>query len=160
MTLALIILLIICSGDIETSPGPKKNTKISFCHWNLNGVAAHNFLKVFLLQAMATTHEYHIIYLSEMFLDSSFNSLDDRINIQGYNLLRGDHPNHNKWGGICMYFKEHLPILRHDDLCNLRERLVTEIRMETKKCFFTCLYRSPSQSSDGFDTFCSNFNLF
>ena len=32
MTLALIMLLIICSGDIETNPGPKKNTKISFCH--------------------------------------------------------------------------------------------------------------------------------
>ena len=34
MTLALITLLIICSGDIETNPDPKKNTKISFCHRN------------------------------------------------------------------------------------------------------------------------------
>ena len=32
--------------------------------------------------------------------------------------------------------------------------------MGKKKCFFTCLYRSPSQSPDEFDTFCSNFNLF
>ena len=59
-----------------------------------------------------------------------------------------------------MYFKEHLPILKPDDLCNLLECLVTEIRMEKKKCFFTSLYRSPAQSSDEFDTFCSNFNLF
>ena len=69
MTLALTMLLIICSGDIETNPGPKKNTKISFCHWNLNGIAAHNFSKVSLLQAMATTHEYDIICLSETFFD-------------------------------------------------------------------------------------------
>ena len=59
-----------------------------------------------------------------------------------------------------MYFKEHLPILRRDDLCNLPECLVTEIRMGKKKCFFTYLYRSPSQSPNEFDTFCSNFNLF
>ena len=32
--------------------------------------------------------------------------------------------------------------------------------MGKKKFFFTCLYRSPSQSSDEFDTFCSNLNLF
>ena len=53
MTLVLIMLLIICSGDIETNPGPKKNNKISFCHWNFNGIAACNFS---VLQAMATTH--------------------------------------------------------------------------------------------------------
>ena len=58
MTLALII----CSGDIETNPGPKKNTKVSFCHWNLNGVAANNFSKLSLLQAMAT-HMVTILYV-------------------------------------------------------------------------------------------------
>ena len=58
-----------------------------------------------------------------------------------------------------MYFKEHLPVLRRDDLCNLPKSLVTVIRMGKKKCFFTCLYRSPSQSPDKFDTFCSNFYL-
>ena len=80
------------------------------CHWNLNGIAAHNFFKATLLEAMVTTHEYDIICLSETFLDSSFNSLDDPINIEGYNLLRADHSNDSEWGGVCMYFKEHLPI--------------------------------------------------
>ena len=66
MTLALIMLLVICSGDIETNPGPPppqkkiKNT-MSFCHWSLNGIAAHNFSKVSLRQAMASTHEDDII---------------------------------------------------------------------------------------------------
>ena len=68
MTLALIMLLIICSVDIETKQGPKKNIKMSFYDWNLHGVAAHKFSKVSLLQAMATTHDYDIICLSEMFL--------------------------------------------------------------------------------------------
>ena len=61
MTLALIMLLILCGGNIQTNPGPKKNTKISFCHWNLNGIAAHNFSKVSLLQTMATFRKRFLI---------------------------------------------------------------------------------------------------
>ena len=68
MTLALIILLLICSGNFKTNTGLKKNTKIFFCHWNLNGIAAHNFSKVSLLQARVTTHDYDIMCLSETFL--------------------------------------------------------------------------------------------
>ena len=34
MTLALIMLLIICTGDVETNQGPKKNTKISYEYLN------------------------------------------------------------------------------------------------------------------------------
>ena len=94
--LALIILLIICNGDIETNPGPKKNTKISLGHWNLNGIAAHNLSKVSLLQTMATTRGYDIICLLETILDSSINLLDNQIYIEGYNLLRADHPNDTK----------------------------------------------------------------
>ena len=38
-----------------------------------------------------------------------------------------------------MCFREHLPILRRDDLPNLAECVVTETNMGKKKCFFTCL---------------------
>ena len=81
---------------------------------------------------MATAHEYDIICLWKTFLDSSFNLLDDPINIEGYNLLIADHPNDNIGGGGCMQFKEHLPNLRRDDPCNLPECLVTETRMSKK----------------------------
>ena len=138
---------------------PKRILKFSFVTGISMEFTAHDFSKVSLLQAMAATHEY-VICLVETFLDSLSNSLDNPINIEGYNLLRADHPIDNKRGGVCMYFKEHLPILGHDDLCNLPECLVTEIRMGKKKCFFMCLYRSPRQSLDEFDTYCSNFNLF
>ena len=48
----LLKLLLICCGDVESNPGPKKQDQISFCHWNLNGLAAHNFSKVSLLHAI------------------------------------------------------------------------------------------------------------
>ena len=54
------MLLITYSSDNETNPDPKKNTKIYFCHWNLNRITAYNFSKVSLLWTLATTHEYDI----------------------------------------------------------------------------------------------------
>ena len=46
---------------------------------------------------------------------------------EGYNLLRTDHPSNKKRQGVCMYFKKHIPIIKRDDLCTLKECLVTEI---------------------------------
>ena len=39
---------IILSGDVETNPGPqsKRCQEFSICHWNLNGIATHSFIKV------------------------------------------------------------------------------------------------------------------
>ena len=43
-------ILLVNSGDIETNPGPRKFFPIKFCHWNLNGLAAHDFIKVPLIE--------------------------------------------------------------------------------------------------------------
>ena len=43
ITSILITQLLLKSGDIETNPGPKKSSAIKFCHWNLNGLAAHGW---------------------------------------------------------------------------------------------------------------------
>ena len=48
-----------------------------------------------------------------------------------------------------MFFKEHLPVIKIDDLFTLKECLVTEI-IADKKSFFSYLYRSPSQTQDEF----------
>ena len=86
--------------------------------------------------------------------------LDDQINIEVYN-LQIDHPNNDQRGGVCEYFKEYISILRRGDLCNLCLGFSDcEIRMGKKKCFFLCLYRSLSQSSDELHTFYSNLNSF
>ena len=41
------------SGDIEKNPGPKPNSCdfLSICHWNLNSISAHNFIKLSLFRA-------------------------------------------------------------------------------------------------------------
>ena len=89
-------LLIRQSGDIETNPGPKPNPCHSFsiCHWNLNSLTAHNYLKVSLLRAYVAIKKFNVVCLSETYLDSL--SDDDNLNIPGYNVIRADHPSNTK----------------------------------------------------------------
>ena len=39
-------------------------------------------------------------------------SEDDRLKIKGYNLIRSDHSSVSKKGGVCVYYKEHIPLVR------------------------------------------------
>ena len=83
-------LLIRQSGDIEMNPGPKPNPCHSFsiCHWNLNSLAAHNYLKVSLLRAYVAIKKFDVVCLSETYLDSSYLSDNDNFYLPGYNLVR------------------------------------------------------------------------
>ena len=150
--------LLCCCGNIEENPGPKYSS-LTFCHWNLNRLTAHDSTKISLLQAYITQHNYDIICLTETFLNSSILSDDNSIEIDGYNLIRLDHPGGLKKGGVCIYYKEHIPLILRDDINTLDNCLVTEIRSQNEKCFLTCIYRSPSQNQDEFKIFCNNLDI-
>ena len=95
-----------------------------------------------------------------MFLNSSIETGDDRISIDGYNLTTAYHPSDSKRSGVCIYYKAYTPLIKkkNDDWA-LYNCLVTEIPSQGEKCFLTCIYRSPSQSRDEFDDFCPKFDL-
>ena len=95
----------------------------------------------------------------ETFLESNISNDDNRINIVEYSLLRADHPSNTKKGGVCIYYKDFLPLLKKDDITDLKEVLLTEITVDNEKCFFKCLYRSPSQNCDQFSDFCKDFSI-
>ena len=122
----------------------------------MNSVSVHDFEKLRSLQAFNSVYQFDIICLSETFLDSSFSSDDIDLSIEGYNIIRADHPANIKRGGVCVYYRETLP-LKVLNICHLTECLVLEIVCENKKCILACLYRSSSQSSDEFDTFLIKF---
>ena len=79
--------------------------------------------------------------------------------IAGYNLVREDHPSNSKRGGICVYYKSSLPF-RVINAKYLQESISFELRIGSKCCKFSCLYRSPSQTQDEFETFLKNFEQF
>ena len=136
-------------GDIETNPGPNKSNKtLSICHWNLNGLAANNFAKISLLEAFNAIHDFDIICITETFLNSDYLIDDKRLELQGYDMIRSDHPSNTKRGGVCIYYKNYLPLVKRNDISLLNECLVCEVNVRKSKCFVTCVYRSPNQSNE------------
>ena len=106
--LSFLFLILLMSEDIEKNPGPKENNNLSFLHWNLNSLAVHNYEKFLALQAFNSLHKYDIICLSETFLDSTFNDQD--LDFNGYKILRADHPDDVKRGGVCFSISLNLRI--------------------------------------------------
>ena len=98
-------------------------------------------------------HDF-IICLSEACLDSS--TPDSLLEIDRYILVCADHPNNIKRGGVCIYYKESLPI-RCISLPYLKEALLLEMTYNNKKVIVSVIYRSPSQNNSEFDLFLSNF---
>ena len=80
------------------NPGPKHNPCHSFsiCHWNLNSLAAYNYLKVSLSRAYVAVKKFDVACLSETYLDSSYLPDNDNFYLSGYNLVRGGHPSNAK----------------------------------------------------------------
>ena len=128
---------------------------MSICHWNLNSLSAHNFSKLTQLKAYISTYKHDFICLSETYLDSSIP--DNLIEIEGYSLVRADHPDNIKRGGVCIYYKESLPV-RIKRLPYFKEALLLEMIHNNKKSLVSVIYRSPSQSYCEFETFLTNFD--
>ena len=148
------------SGDIEMDPGSKPSSynKFSICHWNLNSISAHNFIKLSLLRAHIFVHNFAILCLSESYLHSTISSNDSNLIIPGYDLYRADHPSNVKGGGICIYYKNFLP-LKVTSIQYLQEWTKFEIKIGDKLCIFVALYSSSSQSQNEFETFAKNFEI-
>ena len=156
--LILLHLLIFLSRhvDNELNPGARKEKKnsLSVCHWNLNSLSAHNYSKLTELKAYNAIYKHDFICLSETYLDSSIP--DNVLDIEGYRLVRADHPNNIKRGGVCIYYKESLPV-RVINIPYIKEALLLEMNYNNKKVIISVIYRSPSQSTDEFESFLSNF---
>ena len=65
-----IVNLLCRCGGIKTKSGPTYSP-LTFCHWNVNGLTAHDSIKTPLLQIFILQHNYAIICLLEMLLNSS-----------------------------------------------------------------------------------------
>ena len=115
---------------------------------------------MFLLKAYIAIHKFDIICLSETNPDSSTTSNDDNLAISGYNFISSDRSSNNKRGGVCIYYKNVLP-LRVLSIQYLQESINFKLDIGGKICNFISLYRSPSQTQDEFEKFIDNleFNL-
>ena len=72
--------------------------------------------------------------------------------------MRSDHPFNSKRGGVCIYYKNYLP-LQIISVKYLSECINFEITIGNKICNFITLYRSPSQNQDDFLAFKDNLEM-
>ena len=74
-------------------------------------------------------------------------------------ILRADQPGNIKDVVVCVYFKESLHV-RCLPNSYLKECLILEVSINNKKGYIVSLYRSPSETSDEFDSFITNIEKF
>lgn len=63
----------------------------------------------------------------KLFLNTSIQSDDNKIKIDKYNLIRSDHSNDWRKDEVCIYYKQNITLIKHDDIFALKNCLVTEI---------------------------------
>ena len=93
----------------------------------------------------------------ETYFDSSVLEGDRSFQLNGYNLLRADHPSNTKRGGVCIYYKESLYV-REVKLSNLSQCIICEVSLRNCKGYIGVVYRSPSQDNAKFENFLSDFD--
>ena len=115
--LIIIVLHLLLCGNLNSTlltkscrQKPNSVQNFSVQDWNMNSIPAHNFSKISFLSAYNFLHKFDIICLSETYLDSSILPQDPNIEMQTYTLIRTDHPSNVKRGGVCVYYKNHLPL--------------------------------------------------
>ena len=110
----------------------KKYKSFTCCHCNVNSLTAHNMLKLTSTVAYNSIHKYDFICISETYLDSSIQSADRDISINGYSLIHADHPSNNKRGSVCIYYHESLAV-QLVKISYLTECLLCEVSFINKK---------------------------
>ena len=110
------------------------------------------------LTAYNVMHKFDVICISESYLNSDTSSNVNNLNMPGYNMSRADHPSGNRRGGVCIYYKESLPI-KMLNISYLQECICFDLKIRSKLCTIVSLYRSPSQSADEFNNFLNKLNL-
>ena len=84
------------------------------------------------MKAYNKVNKFDVICLSESFFESSILTESNNLKINGYKMVRADHPNNVKRGGVCAYARESLPV-RNFSNSYLSECLTLEVTISNKK---------------------------
>ena len=111
----LVRLLLLVAGDVHPHPAPNHNS-LKFCHWNLNSILTRDEIKISLIEAYNSIFHYDFFAISESLLNESIENND--LFIEGFSkeIFRNDHSSGNKVSGVCLFFKQNIPIKRRQDL--------------------------------------------
>lgn len=155
------ILLII--GGIESNPGdsPPPTSRFSFATFNIDSLLARDGCKLAAIEGIDSIYKFDLFGICESYLTPSIEN--QQISLEGFSPepFRSDCPSlgSRPKGGVCLYYKDHVPIKRRTDLEFLEECIICEIVIQKKKFFYILAYRSPNQSVELFSNFMAKLQL-
>ena len=101
-------LLLLQHGDTERYPGSQSGQikNLSCCHYNVNSLVAQNLSKITQLEVFNSLYKHDFICISETYFDSSILEEDSSFQLDGYKVIRADHPrNIKRW---CLYLLQRI----------------------------------------------------
>ena len=146
----ILQLLLFISGTIELNPGPilTKKSMMSFAVWNLDSLPARNYARIPLIESFQASYDFDIFGICESSLNNDIKN--ENIFIEGFcaDPFSADKPVGIRNGGVCLYYKEDLPIIERCDLETLPETIVAEVKLNKDKIFFVLSYCHPALSKE------------
>ena len=154
----IIKILLVTFGTIERNPGPNH---LKFATWNVDSLLTREGSKKSMIEGLDSCHKFDILGLCETYFTDKTAESDTFISGFSEKPFRADCKSADidarPRGGVCLYFKEHLPIVNRPDLVLTKETIISEIRLGRKKIFLILSYRPPSMNTVGdMAAYCSN----
>ena len=107
-------------------------SSLSVMHWNLNSIPAHDYERIPILEAFPTQEKLKLIAITETALKNTIP--DDKVNIDGYSLIRNDLPPNGRCGGVALFYQNDLSVKNRCDL-QIPNTIVAEISFSRKTKF-------------------------
>ena len=129
--------------EIENNPGPLTSSRRNFCHWNLNGIVAHGFVQVPLIEAFIIANNIGIICLSRSMSSSSwwFNANWSDENSKVF----GDIDSFTTTAGYTQMIGQSTYIMNDKLRFTTNSKLLCDVGVDQniyKKCHLDVIYRS------------------
>ena len=106
----LILLLLLCAGNIHPNPGP---ISFNFMDYNVNSLKAHKFSRVRLIESFINIHSLHLAAITESALETS--TEEELIKIEGFDVIRKELTS-NSTMGVLVYIKNNIAYKHRSDL--------------------------------------------
>ena len=100
---------------------------------NLDSLPTRDYSRIPVIESLQAVHDFDLCDICESSRNESISN--DNLNIHGFSPepLRADKSLTSHNGGVCLYFKENIPLKRREDLELIDEILVVEIRQKNNK---------------------------
>ena len=114
----------------------------------MDSLPARDFARIPLIESLQASYDFDMFGVCESMLTKNISNEDTFINGFSPDPFMSDKDSDTRNGGVCLYFKESLPIKERWDLEILPETIVAEIKLHKKKVFIVLSYRHPNMPND------------